>query len=74
MWNTWVRNIPNHRVEEPELIRAASPGVTARSCLKKSLVVQWLKIHLAVQATPVQSLVQEDPTCCGADRLFHRNC
>ena len=41
--------------------------------LKKSLVVQWLKTHLAMQVTPVQSLVQEDPTCCGADRLLRHN-
>ena len=29
-----------------------------------SLVVQWLRIHLAIQGTLVRSLVQEDPTCC----------
>ena len=28
-----------------------------------SLVVQWLKIHLAMQEIPVRSLVQEDSTC-----------
>ena len=27
-----------------------------------SLVVQGLRIHLAMQGEPVQSLVQEDPT------------
>ena len=35
-----------------------------------SLMTQWLKkkkkIHLPMQETPVQSLVQEDPTCHGA--------
>ena len=31
-----------------------------------SLVVQWLKICLAIQGTSVQSLIQEDPTYCGA--------
>ena len=30
--------------------------------LGASLVVQWLRIHLAVQGTLVRSLVQEDPT------------
>ena len=30
-----------------------------------SLVVQWLKIHLPMQETWVQSLVQEDSTCHG---------
>lgn len=33
-----------------------------------SLVVQWLGIHLAVQRTPVQSLVWEDPTRCRATK------
>ena len=28
-----------------------------------SLMVQWLRIHLAMQGTLIQSLVQEDPTC-----------
>ena len=28
-------------------------------------MVQWLRIHLPMKATQVQSLIQEDPTCCG---------
>ena len=28
-----------------------------------SLVVQWMRIRLAMQGTRVPSLVQEDPTC-----------
>ena len=34
--------------------------------LGTSLVAQWLRICLPVQATRVRSLVREDPTCCGA--------
>ena len=30
-----------------------------------SLVAQWLRSHLVMQGTLLQSLVQEDPTCCG---------
>ena len=30
---------------------------------RDSLAVQWLRIHLVMQGTPVQSLVWEDPTC-----------
>ena len=30
------------------------------------MVVQWLRIHLAMQGTLVWSLVQGDPTCLGA--------
>ena len=38
-----------------------------------SLLVQWLKIHLSMQGTQVQSLVQEDPTCYGATKPVHHN-
>ena len=33
-----------------------------------SLVAQWLRIRLPMQGTLVRSLVQEDPTCCGATK------
>ena len=33
--------------------------------LRASQVVQWLRIHLATQGTPVRSLLWEDPTCHG---------
>ena len=36
---------------------------TVRSPLGVSLVVQWLRIHFAMQGTPVQSLVLEEPMC-----------
>ena len=36
-----------------------------------SLVVQWLRIHLAVQGTLVQSLVQEEPIDHGAAKPMH---
>ena len=38
-----------------------------------SLVVQWLRIRLPMQGTWVQSLVREDPTCCGATKLVCHN-
>ena len=38
-----------------------------------SLVVQWLRIHLSMQGTQVQSLVWEDPTCCGAAKPVRQN-
>ena len=34
---------------------------------------QWLRIHLPVQGTRVQALVQEDPTCHGATKPVHHN-
>ena len=39
---------------------------TFKMLWRASLVVQWLRIHFAMQGTLVQSLVQEDPTCLGA--------
>ena len=33
---------------------------------RTSLVVQWLRIHLPMEGTRVQSLVQQDSTYCGA--------
>ena len=41
--------------------------------LGNSLVVQWLRIHLPVQRTRVQSLVQEDPIRLGATKPMHHN-
>ena len=36
--------------------------VTFKIIMWASLVVQWLRIHLPMQGTQVQSLVWEDPT------------
>ena len=38
-----------------------------------SLVVQWLRIHLPMQGTRVQVLVQGDPTCHGATKPVRHN-
>ena len=38
-----------------------------------SLVAQCLAVHLAMQGTPVQSLVPEDPTCLGASEPVGHN-
>lgn len=34
--------------------------------VRASVMVQWLRIFLAMQGTRVQSLAWEDFTCCGA--------
>ena len=39
-----------------------------------SLVVQWLRIQLAMQGTRVWPSVREDPTCCGAAKPVHHGC
>ena len=36
-------------------------------------MIQWLRIHLAVQGTQVRSLVSEDPTCCWLTKLVHHS-
>ena len=40
---------------------------------RTSLVVQWLRICLLTQGTPVWFLVQEDPTCCIAIKPVSHN-
>ena len=39
-----------------------------------SLVVQWIRIHLTMQGTWVQSLVWKDTTCQGAVKPACHNC
>ena len=39
-----------------------------------SLMVQWLRICLAMQETPVSSLVWEDPTCLRVTEPRHHSC
>ena len=34
-------------------------------------MAQWLRIRLPMQGTRVQSLLWEDPTCCGATKPVH---
>ena len=38
-----------------------------------SLVAQWLRIRLPMQATRVRALVREVPTCRGATKPAHHN-
>ena len=50
------------------------PNNRALKCMTRtSLVAQWLRIHLPMQGTQVQSLVWEDPTCCGATKPMSHN-
>ena len=48
-------------------------GIIRKSTNKSSLVAQWLRIRLPMQETRVQSLVQEDPTCCRATKPVSHN-
>ena len=58
-------------------LHAAAPGasgVQIKPAHRTSLVVQWLRIHLPMQGTWVQSLVQEDSLCHGTAKPVNHNC
>ena len=46
-------------------MRRQQYGKLVQRRILMSMVVQWLRIHLPMQRTWVQSLVWEDPTCWG---------
>ena len=48
-------------------------GILRRGLLRTSLLVQWIRIRLPMQATQVQSLVQEDSICNGAMKPVSHN-
>ena len=72
----WKRK--QKRSDEPHAsYRHSSSGASKRlgkSRCRASLVTQWLRIHLPMQGTWVQSLAQEDPTCRGATKPVRHNC
>ena len=45
-----------------------------RSKARAPLVIQQLRIHLAIQGTLVRSLIHEDPTCHRTTRPLCHNC
>ena len=47
--------------------------VVKNSLPRALLVIQWLRIHIAMQGTLVRSLIQKDSTCRGATMLQHHN-
>ena len=47
--------------------------VVIKRKVRASLVGQWIRIHLAMQGTPVQSMVPEDPICRGAAKPMCHN-
>ena len=48
-------------------------GPLLRMYFWASLVAQWLRIRLPMQGIQVRTLVQEDPTCCGATKPVSHN-
>ena len=49
--------------EEPGTLQSMGSQESNTTERTYTLVVQWIRIHLPVQATQVQSLVWEHPTC-----------
>ena len=47
--------------------------VIKNDILGASLVAQWLRVCLPMQATQVRALVWEDPTCRGATKPMRHN-
>ena len=45
-----------------------------KGCTRTSLMIQWLRIHLPMQETPVRSLVQEGSRRHGATKPEHHKC
>ena len=41
--------------------------------MRASLVAWWQRIHLPMQETQVQSLIQDNPICYGATKPMHHN-
>ena len=48
-------------------------NVKSKRDIGASLVLQWFRIHLPMQGTWIRSLIQEDPTCCGATKPWCHN-
>ena len=57
---TWPKKI------QDGVIKFVNSSHGVKNTSRVSLVTQWQRICLPVQETRVLSLVQKDPTCCGA--------
>ena len=44
-----------------------------KSQIRASLVAQWVRIHMPMKGTWVQSLIWEDSTSCRATKPVHHN-
>ena len=65
----------NHFAEQQKLIPHCKSTNTSIKKKEKgiSLVVQWLRIHLPMQGTWVQALLQENTTCRGVAKPVRHN-
>ena len=67
-------DLPDPGIEPASLLSPIlAGGFFTTSTTWKALLIQWLRIHLTMQETWVQSLVWEDPTCCRATKPKSHN-
>ena len=66
---TAPKRLPGFLRTGPEFEHLRTGGGEWRAGI--SLAGQWIRIHLPVQRTRVQSLVWDDPTCHGATKPEH---
>ena len=71
----WVKYLLycNSMCQRSVIVTYSMRNFIIKSSLGTSLVVQWLRIHLPMQGTRVQSLVREDLTCRGATKPMCHN-
>ena len=63
----WLRKTPHGQKKiQDGVIKFVNSSHGVKNTGRFSLVTQWQRICLPVQETRVRSLVQKDPTCCGA--------
>ena len=67
--------LPNGKWHLPSILATLSHIIKGdgKDTMRASLLIQWLRICLAMQGTPVQSLVWEDSTCRGATQPVYPN-
>ena len=63
----------NGEMEQVQAIFPRSSKNFLKVHIRASLMVQWLRISLAMQETQVRSLVWEDPTSKRTTKPMHHN-
>ena len=70
---SWIQRLGQTQVQSLYQNYKFSCVFSSESHNRPSLVAQWLRIHLSMQGTRVQTLVREDPTCHWATKPVSHN-
>ena len=62
-WMVLLQGFKNSPTLFGKVLAEAFSDLELEQGTRTSLVAQWLRICLPTQGTPLQALVQEDPTC-----------